>query len=105
MGETNVCVEHICRELSWSCAAINGVLCRNRRFQYDSSAVVHDYVFVAAPHFWAIGIRRKEEYRAAGVPLLPVVKGNHVTKIKMMQYIAVLVPITLLFPFLSALAI
>ncbi|MGO1133634.1 heme o synthase [Bacillus subtilis] len=51
------------------------------------------------PHFWAIGIRRKEEYRAAGVPLLPVVKGNHVTKIKMMQYIAVLVPVTLLFPF------
>lgn len=34
------------------------------------------------PHFWAIGIRRKEEYRAAGVPLLPVVKGNHVTKNK-----------------------
>ncbi|PSA98770.1 heme o synthase [Bacillus halotolerans] len=51
------------------------------------------------PHFWAIGIRRKEEYRAAGVPLLPVVKGNHVTKVKMIQYIAVLVPITLLFPF------
>lgn len=51
------------------------------------------------PHFWAIGIRRKEEYQAAGVPLLPVVKGNHVTKVKMIQYIAVLVPITLLFPF------
>lgn len=51
------------------------------------------------PHFWAIGIRRKEEYRAAGVPLLPVVKGNHVTKVKMIQYIAVLVPVTLLFPF------
>lgn len=50
------------------------------------------------PHFWAIGIRRKEEYRAAGVPLLPVVKGNHVTKVKMIQYIAVLVPVTLLFP-------
>ncbi len=51
------------------------------------------------PHFWAIGIRRKAEYQAAGIPLLPVVKGNHVTKIKMIQYIAVLVPVTLLFPF------
>lgn len=99
MGETNVCVEHICRELPRSCAAIDGVLCRNRWLQYDSSAVVHDYVSWQPPHFWAIGIRRKEEYRAAGVPLLPVVKGNHVTKIKMMQYIAVLVPVTLLFPF------
>ncbi|MDU0156402.1 heme o synthase [Bacillus cabrialesii] len=51
------------------------------------------------PHFWAIGIRRKEEYRAAGVPLLPVVKGNHITKVKMIRYIAVLVPVTLLLPF------
>ncbi|ADP31562.1 heme o synthase [Bacillus atrophaeus] len=51
------------------------------------------------PHFWAIGIRRKEEYRAAGVPLLPVVKGNHVTKISIHRYITVLVPVTLLLSF------
>ncbi|MBT2572419.1 heme o synthase [Bacillus sp. ISL-51] len=51
------------------------------------------------PHFWAIGIRRKEEYRAAGIPLLPVIKGNHMTKIKMMRYILILAAVTLLVPF------
>ncbi|MEY9096093.1 heme o synthase [Paenibacillus sp. RC84] len=46
------------------------------------------------PHFWALGIRRKEEYRAAGYPLLPVVKGNYVTKVSMMRYIVLLVPVS-----------
>ncbi|UQT52106.1 heme o synthase [Bacillus velezensis] len=50
------------------------------------------------PHFWAIGIRRKEEYRAAGIPLLPIIKGNRATKIKMLRYIAVLTAVSLLVP-------
>jgi heme o synthase len=48
------------------------------------------------PHFWALGIRRKEEYRAAGYPLLPVVRGNYVTKMAMMRYIVLIVPVSLL---------
>jgi protoheme IX farnesyltransferase len=44
------------------------------------------------PHFWALGIRRVEEYRAAGFPLLPVVRGSYVTKMSMMRYIVLLVP-------------
>lgn len=45
------------------------------------------------PHFWALGIRRVEEYRAAGFPLLPVVKGIKRTKIQMIPYLALLLPI------------
>jgi protoheme IX farnesyltransferase len=48
------------------------------------------------PHFWALGIRRREEYRAAGFPLLPVVRGNHITKISMIRYIILLVPVSML---------
>lgn len=48
------------------------------------------------PHFWALGIRRVEEYRAAGYPLLPVVKGIKRTKIQMIPYIALLVPLPVL---------
>ncbi|SDE02785.1 protoheme IX farnesyltransferase [Paenibacillus sp. UNCCL117] len=48
------------------------------------------------PHFWALGIRRMEEYRAAGFPLLPVVRGTYVTKMAMIRYIVLLVPVSLL---------
>ncbi|MCY9656358.1 UbiA family prenyltransferase, partial [Paenibacillus thiaminolyticus] len=48
------------------------------------------------PHFWALGIRRMEEYRAAGFPLLPVVKGSYVTKISMVRYVVLLVPVTVM---------
>ena len=48
------------------------------------------------PHFWALGIRRVEEYRAAGFPLLPVVKGVHRTKIQMVPYVALLTVATTL---------
>jgi protoheme IX farnesyltransferase len=48
------------------------------------------------PHFWALGIRRMEEYRAAGFPLLPVVRGTYVTKISMMRYVVLLVPVTVM---------
>ncbi|MFC5987453.1 heme o synthase [Marinicrinis lubricantis] len=43
------------------------------------------------PHFWALGIRRKEEYRAAGFPLLPVVKGVKRTKLQMIPYVVLLI--------------
>ncbi|WP_151737192.1 heme o synthase [Paenibacillus tengchongensis] len=48
------------------------------------------------PHFWALGIRRKEEYRAAGFPLLPVVKGVRRTKLQMIPYVALLLPVPVL---------
>uniref|UniRef100_UPI001CCC8CFB UbiA family prenyltransferase n=1 Tax=Escherichia coli TaxID=562 RepID=UPI001CCC8CFB len=32
------------------------------------------------PHFYALAMRRTEEYRAAGIPMLPVVKGFERTK-------------------------
>lgn len=51
------------------------------------------------PHFWALGIRRMEEYRAAGFPLLPVVRGSYVTKISMIRYIVLLVPVSILLTF------
>jgi protoheme IX farnesyltransferase len=48
------------------------------------------------PHFWSLGISRKEEYHAAGFPLLPVVKGVLRTKIQMILYVVILIPTTVL---------
>jgi protoheme IX farnesyltransferase len=48
------------------------------------------------PHFWALGIRRVEDYRAAGFKILPVVKGITRTKLQMIPYVVVLVPVSVL---------
>lgn len=44
-------------------------------------------VFVWTPvHFWALAILIQDDYKAAGVPMLPVVKGNRVTVIQIGIY-------------------
>ncbi len=40
------------------------------------------------PHFFAIAIYRFREYAAASIPVLPVKKGMHVTKVQMLLYTA-----------------
>lgn len=45
------------------------------------------------PHFYALAMRRVEEYRAAGIPMLPVVKGFAATKRSMFAWVACLLPI------------
>ncbi|MGO4372398.1 heme o synthase [Paenibacillus sp. 2TAB19] len=42
------------------------------------------------PHFYAIGIRRMEQYRAANIPMLPVVKGIRRTYLQMNAYLVAL---------------
>jgi len=39
------------------------------------------------PHFYAIAIYRKDEYRSANVPLLPIIQGNRVAKIHILFYV------------------
>jgi heme o synthase len=47
------------------------------------------------PHFWALSLYRSEDYRRAGVPMLPVVAGPRETKRQMLIYTLVLVPVSL----------
>lgn len=44
------------------------------------------------PHFFALAMRRCEDYRAAGIPMLPVVRGFEVTKKHIILYVAALIP-------------
>jgi len=48
------------------------------------------------PHFWALALIKQQEYAKAGVPMLPVVKGPHETKVQMLVYTLLLLPLTLL---------
>lgn len=49
------------------------------------------------PHFYAIAIRRLEEYKDANVPMLPVIKGIHRTKVQTIVYLVVLLISSFLF--------
>lgn len=53
------------------------------------------------PHFYAIAIRRHEEYKAANVPMLPVVKGVKRTYIQTNVYLVILIATSILFKSLS----
>jgi protoheme IX farnesyltransferase len=48
------------------------------------------------PHFWVLAIKYMEDYKRAGIPTLPVVKGVEHTKIKTLIYTASLLPVSLL---------
>jgi heme o synthase len=43
------------------------------------------------PHFWALAIRYEEDYAAAGVPMLPVVRGTAATTRSIVAYTATMV--------------
>jgi heme o synthase len=45
------------------------------------------------PHFYALAMKRVEEYRTANIPMLPVVKGFAVTKNHSVAWVAALLPI------------
>ena len=42
------------------------------------------------PHFWALALYRVEEYRQAGLPMLPVTHGNEFTRLQVFLYTLVL---------------
>jgi protoheme IX farnesyltransferase len=48
------------------------------------------------PHFWALAIRYSDDYKAAGVPMLPVVRGVPETTRQIVLYSVVLLAVSLL---------
>ena len=49
------------------------------------------------PHFWALAIRYREDYSAAGVPMLPSVVSLRETSDRILYYTAVMVALTVVF--------
>jgi len=47
------------------------------------------------PHFWALGLLKSEDYRRAGVPMLPVVAGADATRTQILAYTVLLAPVGL----------
>jgi protoheme IX farnesyltransferase len=57
------------------------------------------------PHFWALALIKQGEYAKAGVPMMPVVRGEQRTKFEMLAYTLILLPLTLMPAFFGALGL
>ncbi|MDH4051419.1 MAG: heme o synthase [Rubrivivax sp.] len=55
------------------------------------------------PHFWALALYRAEDYRRAGLPMLPVTHGREFTQLQVLLYTLVLFAATLL-PFIQGMS-
>ncbi len=51
--------------------------------------------FWTPPHFWALALYKSEDYRKAGIPMLPVVAGEAATKRAILVYTLVLAALAL----------
>lgn len=77
--------------LGWS--AITGEI-------HSEALLLFLIIFVwTPPHFWALAIKRVDDYAAARVPMLPVAYGIAVTKLHILLYAILLVVVTMM-PFI-----
>jgi protoheme IX farnesyltransferase len=74
-------------------AAVTG----NAGFMADPWGAVALFMIIflwTPPHTWALALFRRQDYENVGVPMLPVVVGEHRTKVQMAVYTALLIPAT-----------
>ncbi len=57
--------------------------------------------FWTPPHFWALALYMNDDYKNAGVPMMPAIHGEKHTKWQMFIYTIILFPITLIPTFLG----
>ena len=55
------------------------------------------------PHFWALCIARINDYKKAGIPMLPVTHGEEYTKFQILLY-SLLMVVTTLLPFMTGMS-
>jgi protoheme IX farnesyltransferase len=61
------------------------------------AAVLFGIIFLwTPPHFWALALGKADEYRAAGIPMLPVVRGDRETRRQIFVYSLLLAAVTFL---------
>jgi len=58
--------------------------------------------FWTPPHFWALALCCKEDYAKVGLPMLPLVAGDEVTRKQILYYSFTLLPLSLSLYFLKA---
>jgi len=57
--------------------------------------------FWTPPHFWALALKYRDDYAAAGIPMLPVVKGTAVAVRQILAYSVVVLMVSLTLPLVT----
>lgn len=66
------------------------------RIDIESIVLFLIIFFWTPPHFWSLSLLASQEYSKANIPMLPVVKGNKITRLYIVIYTLLLIPVTLL---------
>jgi protoheme IX farnesyltransferase len=67
-----------------------------------ASTVLFLIIFMwTPPHFWALSLFGAKDYKAAGIPMLPVVAGEASTRNHIVIYTLAMIPVTLLPTFIG----
>lgn len=80
---------------------IVGYCAASNRFDIGAFILFMVVVLWQMPHFFAIAIYRLEDYTTASIPVMPVQKGTHLTKIHMLLYIIVFTATALMLTFMG----
>ncbi len=54
------------------------------------------------PHFWALALFCKDDYRLSGLPMMPIVKGDESTRLQILVYTIILFAVSLTLGFFGA---
>ena len=66
-------------------------------YHWEYALLLFLIIFVwTPPHFWALAIFRREDYKRAMVPMLPVTHGQRYTQLMIVLYTVVLLAVSLL---------
>ena len=58
--------------------------------------------FWTPPHFWALSLLIKDDYERAGVPMMPVVSGEAATRLQILLYTVLMLPLTVMYYFATS---
>lgn len=85
--------------ISGAMPPVIGYCAASNRFDLGAILLFAVLVLWQMPHFFAIAMYRFDDYAAASIPVLPVKKGMHVTKVQMMLYIVIFIVAALMLTF------
>jgi protoheme IX farnesyltransferase len=67
------------------------------------AALLFAVVFLWTPaHFWALALRYRDDYAAAGIPMLPVVRGAQVAATQILVYAVLVAAVSLTLPLVAS---